>query len=94
MSWIVPGLLTLAGFAALALSQKKHHMAAFGTFPAPDRTWLLRAVGWLSLTLATAWCIRTFGIGYGLVVETAMLTAAGVIVTLTLTYRYVDLPKT
>jgi hypothetical protein len=88
MSWIVPGLLTLAGFAALALSQRKHHKAVTGVIPTLRRIRAYQATGWLALVLATAWCVRTFGIGYGLVVETALLNAAGVVVALTLTYRY------
>jgi Protein of unknown function (DUF3325) len=90
MTWIVPALLTLAGFAALALSLKKHHKAVFDTFPSASRTLALRVAGWLALIAATDWCIRSFGTGYGLVVETALLNLAGVAVALTLTYRYGD----
>jgi hypothetical protein len=88
MTWIVPAALTLLGFAAIALSIKKHHKAVLGTFPERRRVWALRVLGWAALVGATAWCIRAFGIGYGLVVETALLNAAGVVVALTLTYRF------
>lgn len=88
MTWIVPALLTLAGFAALALSQKKHHRAVTGRFPSLARVRALQAGGWAALVLATVWCVRAFGTGYGLVVETALLNAAGVTVALTLAYAY------
>jgi hypothetical protein len=88
MTWIIPALLTLAGFATLALSQKKHHKAVLGGFPSLGRIRALRAIGWLALALATVWCVRSFGVGYGLVVQTALLNAVGVIVAVTLTYRF------
>jgi hypothetical protein len=90
MSWIIPTLLTLAGFAAIALSMKKHHKAVAGVFPSPGRVRALQVGGWLALVLATAWCIFVFGVGYGLVVETALLNVAGVAVALTLTYGFGD----
>jgi hypothetical protein len=88
MTWMIPGFLTLLGFAALALSQKKHHKAVMRAFPTSGRVRAWQATGWCALLFSTAWCIQTFGIGYGLVVETALLNVAGVIVALTLTYRY------
>jgi Protein of unknown function (DUF3325) len=93
MTWIIPALLTLAGFSALALSQKKHHKAIMGVHPALGRIRTLQATGWLAPALATAWCVWSFGIGYGLVVETALLNLAGVVVALTLTYRFGEKAK-
>jgi membrane-associated phospholipid phosphatase len=87
MNWIVPAILTLTGFAALALSQTKHHKTLRGTAPAPGRVRWLQAIGWACLASSTAWCVNRFGAGYGLVVETALLNAAGVTIALTLAYR-------
>lgn len=90
MTWIASALLTLAGFVSLSLSMKKHHKAVVGEFPTAARIRSLRFGGWLGLILATGLCIVGFGTGYGLVVQTALLNVAGVIVSLTLAYRFGD----
>ena len=89
--------LALAGFAALALSQKKHHRTAF----AGARRGLLARlspqqhalIGWVLVAAATVWYCIAYQIGYGLTVLAAALTVAGWIVAVLLNVRPQLLPR-
>jgi hypothetical protein len=84
--WLLAFALSLAGLGALALSQAKHHRELTGLALSPARRRALRIAGWTALAVATASCLHSFGVGYGLVVETALLNASGIVLTLALAY--------
>jgi hypothetical protein len=83
--------LALAGFAALALGQQKHHRAAFagrhGGLLARISLRQHALIGWILLAAATAWYCVDYQIGYGLTVLAAVLTIAGWIVAVLLDVR-------
>ena len=69
-------VLSLAGWALLALGLSGHHRAWFGTSPSPSRRRFLRGTGWACLPLA--WWLAVEGHGYelGSVYWAAMLMLA------------------
>lgn len=60
-------VLAWLGFAALSLSQERHHEAVFGaTAIAPSRARWLRAIGSLLLVFALLACLTVWGPAVGL----------------------------
>jgi hypothetical protein len=86
MSWLLPFILSCAGFLALGLSQSKHHRALVGAMPSRIRILWLRVFGWTTLVVASGLSLDAFGVGYGLVAIAAMMNAAGIAVVLIITY--------
>ena len=79
-------VISIAGFAALALSMHKHHRDVFGTAPTRGRTLTLQGIGWLLLSASVSICIAHSGWSIGLVLWIGLLTFAALTVALLLTY--------
>lgn len=79
-------LLSLAGFAALALAMDRHHHAVTHIRPAKRRKRLLQMTGSLALILALVVSIATWGAAYGPIYWLGFLTAGAAPVLLALTY--------
>ena len=79
-------LLALAGFAALALSMKKHHRDLFGAPPPRGRAMAFQAAGWTLLALSIMPCVIESGWSVGLVLWFGLLTVAALVVALSMTY--------
>ena len=84
---LVALILSLVGFAGVALSMHKHHCEVFGAGPTRLRLMFLRCTGWLSLGLSFATSVVASGWAIGPVLWLGLLTAAGLIVTLLLTFQ-------
>lgn len=67
MTHLLTALLSLGGFAALALAMERHQEDLFGAPLPAARTRLLRAAGWLLLLLALGVAVRSHGWSLGLV---------------------------
>lgn len=79
--------LALIGFAALALSMRKHHCDVFGVVPSRWRALALRFVGWTLLGSSLAACVAASGRATGPVLWFGVLTVAAVLVVLSLACR-------
>ncbi len=79
--------LPYAGFTALCLAMERHHEQVFGQRRiAPRLRLLLRLAGWLLLLASPLPCIALAGWGGGSVLWCGMLTAAALLLTLSLPY--------
>ncbi len=78
-------LLSVAGFAALALSMPRHHRDLFGRPPSPRRTRALFIAGWVFLAAALMPCIAASGWPVGLTVWFGTVSIAGFAVALAMT---------
>lgn len=78
-------LLSVAGFAALALSMPRHHRDLFGRPPSPRRARALFIAGWVQLIAALMPCIAASGWTIGLTVWFGTLSVAGFAVALVMT---------
>lgn len=79
-------LLSLAGFAALALAMDRHHHARTGARPVKSRKRLLQLAGSLALILSFAASVAAWGWAYGPIYWLGLLTAGAAPVLLALTY--------
>jgi hypothetical protein len=89
MSGVVGFGLSLAAFAALALSQAKHkrHALQGVSTVISSKAWLFQPLGWVLLAAATLWCVTAYQFGYGLAVLAAAATLAGWLVAMLLAYK-------
>ena len=87
MTEITALLLSLLGFAALALAMHKHHRDILGRPIPPVRRHGLRLTGWGLLALAFAACIAGKGWATGPVLWFAQLTVAALAIAMLLTLR-------
>lgn len=71
-------LISLMGFAALALGMSRHAKDVLGVVPSPGQRRGMRAVGWCLLGGALAFAMSGWGHTVGIVEWTAALTAATV----------------
>lgn len=67
MTHLLPFVLCLLSFAALALAMERHQSELFARALAPPVTRLLRVLGWAGLLLALALLVRAQGWAMGLV---------------------------
>lgn len=79
--------LCFSGFGGMCLSLDRHHEQAFGRKPQPLRRYVLRGLGWLLLAAALLPAIAQLGPSIGTALWTAILTLAGVVQALLLSYR-------
>ncbi|SDB74044.1 DUF3325 domain-containing protein [Belnapia rosea] len=79
--------LPYAGFTALCLAMERHHEQVLGRRRiAPGLRRLLRLAGWLLLLASPLPCLALAGWGGGSVLWCGMLTAAALLLTLSLPY--------
>ncbi|MEC5397814.1 DUF3325 domain-containing protein [Uliginosibacterium sp. H1] len=80
MSHLFTFLLSLAGFAALALAMSRHQREVFGKAlgAMASRRW--RVAGWVCLLLALAFVVAREGWGLGLVLYSGHTSLAAAIV--------------
>ena len=69
-------LISLAGFAALALATERHAEHLLGRLPAPQWRLLARAIGWALLAIALALGIGAMGTGVGITLWLGWLSIA------------------
>ena len=69
-------LISLAGFAALALATERHAEHLLGRLPAPQWRLLARVAGWLLLAVSLALGIAYLGSGVGITLWLGWLTIA------------------
>jgi len=69
-------LISLAGFAALALATERHAEHLLGRLPAPQWRLLARVVGWLLLASALALGVVNMGTGVGITLWLGWLSIA------------------
>ena len=69
-------LISLAGFAALALATERHAEHLLGRLPAPQWRLLARAIGWVLLVIALALGIASMGTGVGITLWLGWLSIA------------------
>ena len=69
-------LISLAGFAALALATERHAEHLLGRLPAPQWRLLARAIGWALLAIALALGIGALGTGVGITLWLGWLSIA------------------
>lgn len=79
-------LLATASFSALALALPKHHRDFFGAPPSRGRAAALQAAGWTLLAVSLAPCVARSDGSLGLVLWFGLLTAAALVVALSLSY--------
>jgi hypothetical protein len=88
MNWIITSGLGFAGFAALALAQKKHHRVVFADNTSHALAGLpYLPVGWALVAAALVVAVTGHQTGYGLVVLSAALMVSGWGMSLAITYR-------
>lgn len=81
-----PLLITYAGLAALALAMTRHHRAAFGRDASPRACLAWGAGGWALLALSLAVSLHFRGAGIGAVAWVGEISAAGLGLTLLLSF--------
>ncbi len=86
MSFVTFALATIA-FGSLALSMTKHIEQIAGQELSATWRMSLRAIGFALLVFSAVLCVRHFDVGIGLAYWCGILTACGILCTLTLTYR-------
>lgn len=69
-------LISLAGFAALALATERHAEHLLGRLPAPQWRLLARAIGWALLAIALALGVGAMGTGVGITLWLGWLSIA------------------
>lgn len=69
-------LISLAGFAALALATERHAEHLLGRLPAPQWRLLARVIGWALLVIALALGIASMGTGVGITLWLGWLSIA------------------
>lgn len=69
-------LISLAGFAALALATERHAEHLLGRLPAPQWRLLARVIGWVLLVIALALGIASMGTGVGITLWLGWLSIA------------------
>jgi hypothetical protein len=79
-------ILATAGFAAIALSMHRHHRDLFGRPPSRPRALAFAGTGWTLLALSFSACIVASGWAIGPVLWIGLLTVAGLVIVLALTY--------
>ncbi len=79
-------LLALLGFALLALSLAKHYRDLLGKTLPVALGRMFRGVGWLLLAASLMGAIAGQGFAIGIVLWTALLTAAALLVGLSISY--------
>lgn len=79
-------LLSLGGFASLALSMPKHHRQVFRGEHTTLDVRIRRIVGWLLLGVSLVLAVIGEGAAVGIVLWTGGLTAGALSVTILLTY--------
>nr|WP_299809050.1 DUF3325 domain-containing protein [uncultured Shewanella sp.] len=90
-------ILSLLGFSylafgLLALAMFSHYRDTFGSAPSPTQAKVLYIAGWLAIA-GTFWgCITSLGGAYGSILFFGLLSVAGLLVILTLSYRAKFLP--
>lgn len=80
-------LLTLLGFAALALALDRHHRQVRNTLPSRWRRYWLRIGGSLGLALSLTLCVLNQGWGNGVVLWFGLISAAPILIILALAYK-------
>ncbi|ABZ75824.1 conserved hypothetical protein [Shewanella halifaxensis HAW-EB4] len=79
-------------FGLLALAMFSHYRDSFGKAPSPQQAKLLHIAGWVGIT-GTYWgCITSQGATYGSILFFGLLSFAGLLVILMLSYRAKFLP--
>lgn len=73
-------ILSLAAFAALALSMPRYHRDLFGEPTNRSLQSTSRIAGWTLLSLSLAVCISGLGVSIGIVLWVGMLTVAALAV--------------
>lgn len=86
MMTLLAFVLTLLGFAALALAMDRHHRQVRRTALAGWLRWLLRVTGTLALAASLAACVFESGWGRGWVMWFGLLSAAAAMIVLSLTF--------
>lgn len=79
-------LITYAGLAALALAMARHHRVAFGREASPREHLAWRTGGWALLALSLAASLYFRGAGIGAVAWCGEIAAAGLGLTLLLSF--------
>lgn len=79
-------LLSLVGFASLALAMPKHHHDLFGRSPSKARKRALGVGGWLLLGASIWPLIASDGVAVGITFWFGVITVAALIVAMSLTY--------
>lgn len=79
-------VLSLVGFAALALAMNRHHHQLWQRYPSVLARWSLRAMGWVGLLLSLLACAEHEGWPVGTVLWCGLLTAAALLVAMFFTY--------
>ncbi|WOT04179.1 DUF3325 domain-containing protein [Shewanella youngdeokensis] len=79
--------LSYIAFCLLVLAMFSHHREIFGQAPTAKQTRYFSVAGWLGLLLTYCGCVVDSGFGYGTVVFLGLLSASGLLVVLTLSYR-------
>lgn len=79
-------------FGLLALAMFSHYRDTFGRAPSPVQAKILYIAGWLAIA-GTYWgCIANLGAAYGSILFFGLLSFAGLLVILMLSYRAKLLP--
>ncbi|MCG9730499.1 DUF3325 domain-containing protein [Shewanella sp. Isolate13] len=79
-------------FGLLALAMFSHYRDTFGRAPSPMQAKVLYIAGWLAIA-GTYWgCIANLGAAYGSILFFGLLSFAGLLVILMLSYRAKFLP--
>lgn len=85
---LAASLLSLVGFAWLALSQERHFEQVHGSpMPAGRRWGVQRGLGGAAIALALPLCVVGEGGGFGTLLWLVMISSAAMAVTFTLTWR-------
>ena len=84
---LFPFALTYTGWAALCLAMSRHGREVLQREPSPLQRHLLRAAGWLALTVSLLMAAARVGWPVGTVEWLGMLTASAVSFVLLLTYH-------
>ncbi|THF60728.1 DUF3325 domain-containing protein [Pseudothauera rhizosphaerae] len=79
--------LAFAGFSTIAMGMEGHGRQVFGRVPEEGRRRLLKLAGWVLLLLSLVPALAARGPSIGTVLWLSLLTAAGFIVGLMLSYR-------
>lgn len=80
-------LLTVGGFACMALSMQKHYRQVFPAEPSRRGARIRRIAAWLLLGASLVPCVVGEGAAVGVVLWTGILTMSALAVTTLLTYR-------
>lgn len=79
-------VLSFTGFAAIALSMRRHHQDVLGTPPGRSRKLVLGMAGWLLLGASIWPAIAADGVSVGITFWFGVIALAALIVAMSLTY--------